>query len=229
MKVLVERPISVERPARTMSGAPILFLNLATVVTVPFILIDGIRMAEWASVVGGALVWVVMAVVWRGFFTLEPNEGCVLVLGGQYSGTVRDSGFHWTNPFARKKPVTLRAQTLCVEKLKLHDKQGAPVEMAATIVWRVTETARATFDVANVDDYVRHQCENAVRHTGSKLPDVADENADAIRRGITSLQQTLRHDLQQRVSRAGVTIDEIRLTQRCENWTPANTNTLSTA
>jgi regulator of protease activity HflC (stomatin/prohibitin superfamily) len=229
MKVLVERPISVERPARTMSGSPILFLNVATVVAVPFILIDGFRMGEWASVVGGVLVWVAMGVVWRGFFTLEPNEACVLVGWGHYHGTVRDTGFHWTNPFVRKKPVSLRAQTLCVEKLKVHDKQGAPLEMAATVVWRVTETARATFDVSNVEDYVRHHCENAVRHIGCKLPELAEENSDAVRRGLTQLQQTLRHELQQRVSRAGVTIDEVRLTQRCVNWMSSNAGALSAA
>lgn len=212
-----------------MSGAPILFLFVATIVAVPFILIDGFRMGEWASVVGGVLVWIAMAVVWRGFFTLEPNEACVLVLGGHYSGTVRDTGFHWTNPFARKKPITLRAQTLCVGKLKIQDKQGAPLEIAATIVWRVTETARATFDITNVEDYVRHQCESAVRHIASKLPEDTEENAEALRRGLTQLQQALRHELQQRVSRAGVNIDEVRLTQRCENWMAANSSALSAA
>ena len=224
MKVLVERPISVERPARTMSGSPILFLNIATVVAVPFILIDGFRMADWPVVVGGFLVWVAMGIVWRGFFTLEPNEACVLVGWGQYHGTVREAGFHWTNPFFRKKPVSLRVQTLCIEKLKVHDKHGAPVELAATVVWRVAETARATFDVNCVADYVQHHCENAARLVAGKLAEPIDESSDSIRRGISNLQSTLRHDLQERVMRAGVTIEEVRVTQRCEKWHAAQSS-----
>jgi regulator of protease activity HflC (stomatin/prohibitin superfamily) len=227
MKVLVERPISVERPARTMSGSPILFLNIATVVAVPFILIDGFRMGEWPVVVGGFLVWVAMAIVWRGFFTLEPNEACVLVGWGHYHGTVRETGFHWTNPFFRKKPVSLRVQTLCIDKLKVNDKHGAPVELAATVVWRVAETARATFDVNCVADYVQHHCENAARLVAGKLSEGANGldggdggngTGDSMRRGILNMQATLRHDLQERVMRAGVTIEEVRVTQRCEKW-----------
>ncbi|HUS37430.1 MAG TPA: SPFH domain-containing protein [Verrucomicrobiae bacterium] len=239
MKVLVERPISVERPARTMSGSPILFLNIATVVAVPFILIDGFRMADWPVVVGGFLVWVAMGIVWRGFFTLEPNEACVLVGWGQYHGTVREAGFHWTNPFFRKKPVSLRVQTLCIEKLKVNDKHGAPVELTATVVWRVAETARATFDVNCVADYVQHHCENAARLVAGKLSEGANGlgggegvggvngvggSGEATRRGIGYLQSTLRHDLQERVMRAGVTIDEVRVTQRCEKWHAAQSS-----
>jgi regulator of protease activity HflC (stomatin/prohibitin superfamily) len=229
MKVLVERPISVERPARTMSGSPILFLNIATVVAVPFILIDGFRMGDWPVVIGGFMVWVAMAIVWRGFFTLEPNEACVLVGWGHYHGTVREAGFHWTNPFFRKKPVSLRVQTLCIEKLKVHGRDGAPVELAATVVWRVAETARATFDVNCVADYVQHHCENAARQLAGKLADAGEGlgGADGVngsgaslRGAIGNLQSALRHDLQERVMRAGVTIEEVRVTQRCEKWHP---------
>ena len=229
MKVLVERPISVERPARTMSGSPILFLNIATVVAVPFILIDGFRMADWPVVVGGFLVWIAMGIVWRGFFTLEPNEACVLVGWGHYHGTVRETGFHWTNPFFRKKPVSLRVQTLCIDRLKVNDKHGAPVELAATVVWRVAETARATFDVNCVADYVQHHCENAARLVAGKLAESIDESSDSLRRGISNLQATLRHDLQERVMRAGVTIEEVRVTQRCEKWHAHSAESLSAA
>src|SRR3954471_15367329 len=104
MKALAERQVSMERPARTISGLPILALNLATCVTVPFILIDGARMGEWPSVGGGLLVLIAMGVMWRGFFTVGPNDSFVIVTWGNYRGTVRDTGFHWVNPFARKTP-----------------------------------------------------------------------------------------------------------------------------
>jgi regulator of protease activity HflC (stomatin/prohibitin superfamily) len=221
MKVLAERRISVERPARTMSGLPIMALIIATVVAVPFILMDGIRMGEWASVVGAVVVLGAMAVVWRGFFTLEPNEACVLMSSGEYDGTVREPGFHWTNPFARKKPVSLRAQSLCIEKLKVHNGEGEPVEFAAVVVWRVTDTARAVLDVHSAGDFVRDQCGNAVRHMISNLVEPADESPAVLRRGVGQIQEHLRSELQERVIRAGVTVDEVRVTQRCESWKPS--------
>src|ERR1041385_6839000 len=82
MKVLAERPISVERPARTISGVPILALNLATCVTVPFILVDGFRMADWPSMIGGVLVLAAMFIMWRGFFTVGPNECWIVMAWG---------------------------------------------------------------------------------------------------------------------------------------------------
>jgi regulator of protease activity HflC (stomatin/prohibitin superfamily) len=115
----------------------------------------------------------------------------------------------------------LKARSLCVDRLKVHDRQGAPIELAATIVWRVVETARATFDVHNVDDYVRVQCDSAVRHLASNICQPLDgHNASLMRRGVSELQGNLKNVLQERVLRAGVTIDEVRLTQRCEKWAP---------
>lgn len=221
MKALAERPVTMERPARTMCGAPIMALNLATCVTVPFILVDGARMGEWPTVWLGLVVLIAMGIMWRGFFTIGPNDSCLLLSWGEYRGTVRDTGYHWVSPFARKIPMTLRARTLSVDRLKVHDKQGAPVEMAATIVWRVVETARATFDVHNVEDFVRAQCESAVRHLASNICEPLDgHNASLMRSGVVDLQLNLRGVLQERVTRAGVTIDEVRLTQRCEKWAP---------
>ena len=220
MKVLAERRISVERPARTMNGLPIMMLIIATLGAVPFILLDGIRMHDWTSVVGAALVLAAMAIVWRGFFTLEPNEACVLITSGEYDGTVREPGFHWTNPFARKKPISLRAQSLCIEKLKVHNALGEPVEFATVVVWRVTDTARAVLDVHSAADFVRDQCGNAVRHMISNLVEPADQSPAVLRRGVGQIQEHLRSELQERVIRAGVTIDEVRVTQRCESWKP---------
>jgi regulator of protease activity HflC (stomatin/prohibitin superfamily) len=218
MKALPERPVSIERPARTLCGTPILTLSIATCVAVPFILMEGIRMAEWASVTGGVIVLIAMILVWRGLFTLESNEACVIVRWGEYRGTVRESGFYWTNPLARKTPISLRARTLSVDRLKLLDKQGTPIEMAASIVWRVAETARASFDVYNVTDFVRDQCESAVRHLAPKAADSIDQSDPAFRLDPGELQESLRTELQERVMRAGVIIDEVRLTHRCENW-----------
>jgi regulator of protease activity HflC (stomatin/prohibitin superfamily) len=218
MKALTGRAANNEKPARTLCGSPILALSIATCVVVPFILTDGIRMAEWPTVIAGVVVLISMALVWRGFFTLEQNEACVITSWGEYRGTVREPGFYWTNPMARKTRVSLRARSLTVDRLKVHDKHGAPIEMAAVVVWRIVETARASFDVHNATDFVRDQCESAVRHLGSSDAVPAEQTPAVARRSVDQLQETLHRELQDRVIRAGVVIDEVRVTQRCENW-----------
>lgn len=218
MKALPDRAVSTERPARTLSGSPILALCIATCAVVPFILSEGIRMGEWPSVIGGVVVLAMMALMWRGFFSIEPNEACVLTSWGEYRGTVRDAGFHWTNPFSRKTRVSLRARSLSVDRLKIQDKHGSPVEMAAVVVWRVAETARASFDVLCADDFVRDQCDSAVRHLGSRATESTDQSPASVRRSVDQLQMDLQRELQERVMRAGVIIDEVRVTQRCEHW-----------
>ena len=227
MKALNGRAANAEKPARTLCGSPILALSIATCVTVPFILTDGIRMAEWPSVIGGVIVLLSMALVWRGFFTLEQNEACVITSWGEYRGTVREPGFYWTNPLARKTRLSLRARSLTVDRLKVHDKHGAPVEMAAVVVWRLVETARASFDVHNVTDFVRDQCESAVRHLGSTGAAPSEQSPSAARQSVDKLQETLHRELQDRVIRGGVIVDEVRITQRCENWLPSRPQALA--
>jgi regulator of protease activity HflC (stomatin/prohibitin superfamily) len=229
MKVLDERPVTAERPAKTVCGLPVFMLNLATCVAVPFILVDGIRMAEWPSVIGGVVVLFIMFMIWRGFITVGPNESCVVTSWGEYRGTIREPGFYWVSPFAQKALVTLRDRSLDIDRLRIHDKHGAPIEMAAVVVWRVNETARAAFDVQNVDDFVRHQCESAVRHMASSMAEPMDKSPAVLRRGVGQLQEHLRNELQERVTRAGAVIDEVRLTQRCENWSPVRSVTVSEA
>jgi regulator of protease activity HflC (stomatin/prohibitin superfamily) len=193
-------------------------------VTVPFILTEGIRMAEWSTVIGGVVVLLAMALMWRGFFILEPNEACVVVAWGEYRGSVRESGFYWTNPLARKIRVSLRAQSLCVERIKIHDNHGTPIELSAVVEWRIIETARASFDVCNVADFVRDQCGIAARHLASNAADSFNQSPSVMRRSVADLQSKLKEELQERIARAGVAIDEVRLTQRCEHWAPLRTN-----
>src|SRR6185295_19464676 len=90
--------------------------------------------------IGGAIV------IFAGFLTLQPNEAAVLLLFGDYKGTLRESGFYWANPLLTKKKISLRLRNLEGQKLKVNDKQGNPIEIATVIVWRVHDTAMATFD-----------------------------------------------------------------------------------
>jgi regulator of protease activity HflC (stomatin/prohibitin superfamily) len=180
----------------------------------------------------------------RGLFILQPNEARVLLLFGAYKGTVRTSGFHWTNPFynfglpqkrsfrlqlragrpSESEPtslnrtpgytrVSLRARTLNGEKLKVNDKRGNPVEIAAVVVWRIEDTARALFDVDDYQNYVPIQSESALRHIANMYAyDDGDGTETTLRSNVDEVSQALRAELQERLSRAGVVVDEARLT-----------------
>jgi regulator of protease activity HflC (stomatin/prohibitin superfamily) len=191
---------------------------------------------------GPGLFGMVLAIfLMPGFFTLQPNEARVLVLFGKYKGTVRDSGFHWGNPFysngprssgvrfsaTQEKPleaqvklrrssrnkVSLRVRNLNSDKLKVNDNRGNPVEIAAVIVWRVQDTAQAMFDVDDYETYVRIQSESAIRHVASAYAyDHGEENEITLRSGVDEVSQALREELLARLEKAGVMVEEARLT-----------------
>lgn len=147
-----------------------------------------------------------------GFFALQPNEGRVLVLFGRYVGTVRESGFHWTNPLNRRLGISLRARNFQSDKLKVNDKRGNPIEIAAVVVWRVSDTAQAVFDVDEYPEYVRVQSESAVRHLASSYSyDHGEENETTLRGGGEEVQAGLQRELQERLAKAGVFVEEARI------------------
>ncbi len=200
---------------------------------------QGYPVVSWLIV---AFLGIILSIfLWPGFFTLQPNEARVLVLFGRYRGTVRDSGFHWGNPFysngrsqggvrlaaTKEKPIeaninlrgssrnriSLRVRNLNSDKLKVNDKRGNPVEIAAVIVWRVQDTAQAMFDVDDYETYVRIQSESAIRHLASAYAyDNGEENESTLRSSVDEVSLALRQELQVRLQKAGVAIEEARLT-----------------
>jgi len=172
-----------------------------------------VRTDGFLPVLGAVALFIVGLVTAGGFFTLQPNEAAVLVLFGSYKGTVRDSGFFWTNPFNRKIRVSLRARNLNGEKLKVNEKRGNPIEIAVVVVWRVRDTAQACFDVENYDSYVRVQSESALRHVASSYAyDDGEPNEVTLRSGGDVVAAALTVELQERLARAGVEVQEARLT-----------------
>src|SRR5262245_42581240 len=148
-----------------------------------------------------------------GHFTLQPNGACALVLFGDYRGTVRQSGFYWTNPFMTKLKISLRARNMETQKLKVNDKRGNPIEIAAVVVWRVNDTAQALFDVDQYSEYVKIQSETAVRHLANSYAyDHGEEGEITLRSGVDEVSAALCRELQERVGKAGVVIEEARLT-----------------
>jgi regulator of protease activity HflC (stomatin/prohibitin superfamily) len=147
-----------------------------------------------------------------GLFTVQPNQAVVLTLFGSYVGTVRDSGWWWTNPFNTRRRVSLRVRSLNGHMIKVNDHAGNPVEIAAVVVWNVLDTAQAVFDVESYEDFVSVQSETAVRHLASIYPyDEYDSDAISLRGSTDKVSEALRAELQERLRPAGVEIVEARL------------------
>jgi regulator of protease activity HflC (stomatin/prohibitin superfamily) len=153
-----------------------------------------------------------------GLFTIQPNEACLLTFFGPYVGTVREAGFYWVNPFYTKRKISLRARNLEGSKLKVNDKRGNPIEIAIVIVWRVDNTAAAVFDVENYEKYVHIQSESALRHLAGTYAydhgsgDDADKGELTLRDSTEEVAQTLLVELRERLHKAGVEVDEARIT-----------------
>jgi regulator of protease activity HflC (stomatin/prohibitin superfamily) len=165
----------------------------------------------WA--LGGVLIIGLGLFSCFGYFTLQPNEGRVLILFGAYRGTARDAGWRWTNPLNTKTRISLRSRNLNGEKLKVNDKRGNPIEIAAVVVWRVEDTAQACFDVDRYSEYVTVQSESAVRHLANSYAyDHGEENETTLRSDLDEVSLALQAQLQERVAKAGVMVEEARLT-----------------
>lgn len=175
----------------------------------------GSKTLGFVLLVGGILGAVLAVVMLVGHFTLQPNEGRVLVLFGSYQGTVLDSGFHWANPFYTKidAKVSIRTRNFQSDVIKVNDKKGNPIEIAAVIVWRVADLAMAKFDVDNYTSYVRVQSESAVRHLASSFAyDHGEQDEVTLREGGDEVTGALKLELQERLGKAGVVVDEARIT-----------------
>ncbi len=209
-----------ERPVATISGWGMLglvFIMLGGGLALLIHTLTNLESHPPAERIVAALALIILGfIAMGGFFTLQPNEACALVLFGAYRGTERRDGFHWTNPFNRKMKVSLRARNLNGDKLKVNDKNGNPIEIAAVVVWRVEDTAQAIFDVQDFDNYVRVQSESAVRHLANSFAYDHGENGEqseiTLRSGVEEVSKTLRAELQERLGKAGVMVDEARLT-----------------
>ncbi|HNQ74712.1 MAG TPA: SPFH domain-containing protein [Verrucomicrobiota bacterium] len=246
---------SVERETTAVNGWVMLIFNLALLLGALAGLIWTI--VQTAQAQNPALLWwlipvtlaeVLAVVLLCGHFTLQPNEARVLILFGDYKGTVRTSGFWWANPFysrcrgrvplpadavpaeklksigtrqqlqnllQRPLPVklSLRARNFNSDKLKVNDKRGNPIEIAAVIVWRVEDTAKAAFDVDDFESYVHIQSESAIRHIASLFAyDRGEEHEPTLRESADEVAAALGRELQERLGKAGVVVEEARLT-----------------
>ena len=164
----------------------------------------------------GIVLLILSILVFAGLFIVNPNDAKVLVLFGSYVGSVRNYGFYWANPFLIKRKLSLRARNLNGQKIKVNDKVGNPIEIATVIVWQVSNTFKAAFEVDNYENYVVVQSEAAVRHLAQSYPydsfeDEGQEQGLTLRSGADQVNKLLESELQERLERAGVKIIEARL------------------
>ncbi len=163
---------------------------------------------------GGIILAVDVFLVIPGFLIINPNQSMVLTLFGKYIGTVKADGFFWVNPLTSKRRLSLKANNLNGQQLKVNDKLGNPIEIAAVVVWKVEETAKAVFSVENYMQYVNIQSEAAVRHLANIFPyDHAEgeETSITLKDGADKVSELLELELNERLSRAGIQVLEARI------------------
>ncbi len=204
-----------ERVVKTWSGWPVLLGLILWAAVCAYLfywsIADRARPSVWglAAAIALCVLWFVLMC---GFFTLQPNISAVLLLFGAYKGTAKDTGFRWANPLLTKQKVSLRAHNLNGDKLKVNDKRGNPVDIAVVVVWRVADTAQACFDVEHYKDYVTIQAESAVRHLATRYPyDTGEHEELSLRGSLDEVSVDLQNELSERLTKAGVIVDEARI------------------
>jgi regulator of protease activity HflC (stomatin/prohibitin superfamily) len=205
-----------ERPAATSSGFVYITIGLLGLV------VAGALVAT--RPMGPTLAILVLAVLlafWclGGLYMLQPNQAALLLLFGSYRGSDRERGLRWANPFYSQTKISVRARNFNSEKLKVNDLRGNPIEIAATVVWRVDDTARASFDVENYEAYVLTQAESALRHLALSYaydnledPSATSKAEVTLRSGTEEVSSALRSELQQRFDQAGLVVVDAKLT-----------------
>jgi regulator of protease activity HflC (stomatin/prohibitin superfamily) len=202
-----------ELPYTPIAGVPVLVLGLGALIPLIFMTVSAAVNGEVVVVVLGVAAFVVDMVCLPGLFTVQPNEARALMLFGRYVGTVRETGLRWANPFLTKRRVSLRVRNFESEKLKVNDKDGNPVDIAAVVVWKVVDSAEALFHVDNYENFVHVQSESALRHMASHYAyDAHQEGEVALRSHTGEIAEKLKSEIQERLAQAGVEVVEARIT-----------------
>ena len=205
-----------EKALSTVSGwlmFPVLLTGL--VASIWWLIVQASAHDQPDDTLGVVLAIVLVALIcilFAGFFVVQPNDARVLTLFGKYSGSVKTDGFHWANPLLSKRRLSLRVRNFESSKIKVNDHEGNPIEIAAVVVWRVVETAEASFEVDNYEHYVKVQTESAVRNLATQYPyDAYIEGHKSLRANTAEIAEQLKVEIQERLSKAGVEAMEARI------------------
>lgn len=202
-----------EKDANKLNGFLLLFISIALLAAAIYLLVLGVKSNN------PGVLWIffpsllIFFLLVKGLTIVQPNDSRVLILFGKYTGTIRHSGFWWVNPFTIKRHVSLRIRNFNSEKIKVNDLHGNPIEIAAVVVWKVVDSARATFDVENYEQFVDIQSETAIRTLTSQYPyDTNEGEKESLRSSPVEVAENLKKELQSRLEVAGVEIVEARIT-----------------
>jgi regulator of protease activity HflC (stomatin/prohibitin superfamily) len=208
---------SREVPASTQSGYVMLLVSLLLVGGAVWLFLGALPTEdgppEGLRLIAAIIAFVIGLFILTGFYVINPNEAAAIQLFGAYKGTDRTEGLRWVLPWLARKKIAVRANNVISEKIKVNDARGNPIEMAAQVVWRVTDTAQALFDVDDYREFVLAQIEAAVRSIGSRYPyDDIEHHEVTLRGNHDEVAVELRGALIERLSVAGITVDECGLT-----------------
>src|SRR5262245_3049386 len=205
-----------ERLRNGLPGIPVLLTALAALAGIVWLFVSGARHvgedgspARLLTAIGLIPLWVLLL---KGFFMVAPNEAKVMQLFGDYAGTAKIAGLRYANPFYKKRKLSLRVRNFESGQLKVNDSEGNPIEIAAVVVWRVVETAEASFEVDDYENYVHVQSEAALRNAATSYPyDSHEEHVVSLRGSTGAVAEHLKTEVQQRLDKAGVEVLEARI------------------
>jgi regulator of protease activity HflC (stomatin/prohibitin superfamily) len=200
----------------TLPGLAMLLLFLAmlggSLYGIVFVVKELERPERGLPVIAAVVVMTLAGLGLCGLFTVSPNQAAVLQLFGEYAGTVKKAGLHWANPFYSKKKLSLRVRNFETQRLKVNDHDGNPIEIAAVVVWKVVDSAEASFEVDNYENYVHVQSEAALRNLATAYAYDAHEAEQMSLRGNTEqVAAQLKNEIEQRLKKAGVDVLEARI------------------
>lgn len=201
-----------ERQVKSVSGIPFLVVLLAVLACAAFLFLTGIRSDYIPKILGGVGLFLTAVFGLTGLYKVEPNQSAVLSLFGKYIGTVRTPGLRFNNPFYSKKKVSLRVRNFESGRLKVNELDGSPIEIAAIVVWEVSDSAEAVFNVDSYESFVQIQSEAAIRAMATSYP--YDQNEDdqiSLRSHPVEISERLKDEIQDRLAQAGINVIEARI------------------
>src|SRR5512141_1518533 len=212
-----------ERVAQSLPGIPMLLglfaasvaLVVALLAYIGMVLVpagDNPTLLDLLGMLGLIVLSVVVGIAWGGLTPVNPNQARAVVLFGRYRGTIRDQGLAWVNPFTVRRKISVRVRNFETSKLKVNDHDGNPIEIAAVVVWKVTDTAEALFEVDDYENFVNVQAESALRNLATSHPyDAHNDGQIALRANQAEVADQLRQEIQDRLEKAGVQVIEARI------------------
>ena len=197
---------------KAVNGALAVVLLLAATAFLIAAFINAVRTQQPQRLIGIMLAFPLLVLCWKGLLVVQPNQGKALQLFGRYSGTVRAAGLWWVNPFYTARAISLRVRNFETTKLKVNDHNSNPIEIGAVVVWQVTDTAEALFEVDNYEDYVKVQSESALRGLANQYPyDAHEAGQMSLSVNTTDVADKLKVEIQERLAKAGVRVLESRI------------------